>query len=167
MQNAPGTKRPESYSPINYDITLLNHLGTKNAWATRKDFVLKNNIIHTNLASLIKKARNNELSLAIFRPKEIVDFLIKETDREYDEKKLEEIKIRNKQISLFPQSKGECKKEGFKFMPKLPYKFSYRLIDDEGKESTMMIEDWEVGQLYWNCLKNSNEEELSRILKKR
>jgi hypothetical protein len=35
---------------------------------------------------------------------------------------------------------------------KLPYEFSYVFKDDKGKQSTLMIEDWELGQLYWNCL---------------
>jgi len=26
------------------------------------------------------------------------------------------------------------------------------LRDCNGKQSKMMIEDWEIGQLYWNCL---------------
>ena len=33
---------------------------------------------------------------------------------------------------------------------KLPYKFSFIFEDDSGKKSTMMIEDWETGMLYWN-----------------
>lgn len=59
------------------------------------------------------------------------------------------------QGSLFDTSD----KADFKIMPKLPYKFSYKFSDDEGKVSKMMIEDWEVGQLYWNCLKNASPEE--------
>jgi hypothetical protein len=42
---------------------------------------------------------------------------------------------------------------------KLPWKFSYTLEDDAGKRSTMMIEDWEIGELYWNCLKASRSPE--------
>lgn len=30
-------------------------------------------------------------------------------------------------------------------------------MDDTGKESTLMIEDWEIGQLYWNCLERYGE----------
>jgi hypothetical protein len=33
---------------------------------------------------------------------------------------------------------------------KIPYKFKYHFIDDEGRESTMTIEDWEIGALYRN-----------------
>lgn len=44
-----------------------------------------------------------------------------------------------------------------KLMPKLPYKFSYRFVDDAGRESTLMIEDWEIGQLYLKCAKRYSE----------
>jgi hypothetical protein len=44
-------------------------------------------------------------------------------------------------------------------MPKLQYVFSYTFEDDVGKESTLMIEDWEIGQLYWSCFKKYNCEE--------
>lgn len=37
-------------------------------------------------------------------------------------------------------------------MRKLPHKFSCRFLDDEGIEGKLMIEDWEIGALYWNCL---------------
>jgi len=145
--------RPESYRPINRDdIALLDSIGTDHAWAARKNIILKNNTIHTNLASLIEQANSNKLSLAIFRPKEITDFLVEEADREWDEKKLAKLKASQQQQSLFEEMK-----EDFKVMPKLPYKFSYRFIDDEGTTSTLMIEDWEVGQLYWNCLKGADE----------
>jgi len=43
-----------------------------------------------------------------------------------------------------------------KTIPKLPYKFSYSFQDDEGNKACLMIEDWEIGALYWNCLKSAN-----------
>jgi hypothetical protein len=49
--------------------------------------------------------------------------------------------------------------EDFRIMPKLPYKFSYRFKDDAGIESKLMIEDWEIGQLYWNCEKRYGKDE--------
>jgi hypothetical protein len=43
---------------------------------------------------------------------------------------------------------------------KLTYKFSFIYEDDEGKQSTQMIEDWETGQLFWNCLQRHEGDEL-------
>ncbi len=42
-------------------------------------------------------------------------------------------------------------------------------ILDNGKESKMMIEDWEIGMLYWNCLKQveGNESEALILVRKK
>jgi hypothetical protein len=40
----------------------------------------------------------------------------------------------------------------------LPYKFSYKFQDQNGRKATLMIEDWEIGQLYWSCLKRCNND---------
>ncbi|MCY4287741.1 MAG: hypothetical protein OXC63_04030 [Aestuariivita sp.] len=58
------------------------------------------------------------------------------------------------QGSLF----DEFSKEGFLPVRKLLYKFSYVIEDCHGTRSRMMIEDWEIGQLYWNCFKNNDED---------
>jgi hypothetical protein len=52
---------------------------------------------------------------------------------------------------------------------KLPYKFSFVFSDNTGKERTLMIEDWETGQLYWNCLQKheGNEKKACEDVKKR
>lgn len=42
---------------------------------------------------------------------------------------------------------------------KLPYKFSFNFEDCNGKRSKMMIEDWETGQLFWNCLQRYQGDE--------
>ena len=46
-----------------------------------------------------------------------------------------------------------------KVVRKLPYKFFYQFEDSCGKTSKLMIEDWEIGALYWNCLKTSGGDE--------
>ena len=70
------------------------------------------------------------------------------SEREWDAKKLDILKSKAAQGNLFQETV-----EAFKVVNKLPYKFSYVFLDEEGVKRTMMIEDWEIGQLYWNCLK--------------
>ncbi len=153
--------RPESYRVIDPDaIKLIGPVvDTKKAWQARKSILFDKNPIYTNLAELISKANTNKLSLAIFKPKNIIDFIVKEVDREWDADSLEHLKERSKQFSLFDlQQEDEVQKE-FSRVDKLPYKFSYKFLDDSGKESTLMIEDWGIGMLYWNCLKSSDNNE--------
>ena len=54
-----------------------------------------------------------------------------------------------------------------KLMPKVPYKFRYIFEDNEGKRSSLMIEDWETGQLYWNCLRRAENNEQIAVKKVR
>ena len=50
-------------------------------------------------------------------------------------------------------------KEVFEVVKKLPYEFSYKFTTEDGKPHTLMIEDWELGSLYWKSLKNSGYNE--------
>lgn len=142
--------RKESYRPVSYDteIKILDHLDTKSNWLLRKEIVFKNKV-YTDIDELIAEAKNREImtSLAVFKPTEIVDFTVEEVEREWDKKKLEKLK-QDRSSNLFAQEDEDL----FEVVKKLPYKFSYVLRDCNGKQSKMMIEDWEIGQLYWNCL---------------
>ena len=71
-------------------------------------------------------------------------------EREWDKEKLQALN----QLNIFDTVKTERPK----VVKKLPYEFSYLFKDDKGKEAKIMIEDWELGQLYWNCLKDQDEE---------
>jgi len=147
--------RPESYRPISEDteIKIVAHLDTKYNWAERKKFVLNN--VYTNLAKLITDAKDKSLctSLATFKPTEIVDFVYEdEKERDWNRKKLEELN----QLKLF-----EKRNNRFQVVRKLPYKFSFIFKDDAGKRSKLMIEDWETGQLFWNCLDECKDEKIA------
>lgn len=150
--------RPESFSPKHYDfrdLILHNRLDTKSNWLSRKEFCLKQ--VFTNLGTLIdaSKAPKN-LSLATFKPTEIIGLEIENDEREWKN----EWKELRKQGDLFATDQSPEI-----LIPKLPYKFYYRFIDDSGKPSRLMIEDWEIGALYWKCLRYAEGNE-SIALKK-
>ena len=150
--------RKESYRPYNIDddIILGEEVGTSNNWAQRKSIILKD--VKTNMEDLIAEAKNPDIgtSLAILKPKEVIDFICKPTDRNWDQDKLKAIIARQQQGNLFEENNAE---QIFKIVDKLPYEFSYRFTTEDGKVRTLMIEDWELGSLYWNCLKRANGDE--------
>ena len=160
--------RPESHRVVDPENIILGKvIDTKNNWQERKSILFDKNPIYTNRDELITKAHANELSLAIFKPKKIIDFVVKEVEREHNADCLAHLTEQSKQFSLFDiQSETEVETE-FSRVNKLPYKFSYTFVDDIGKESTLMIEDWEIGALYWNCLKACNNDEALAIQKVR
>jgi hypothetical protein len=142
--------RPESYKPkaggLNFKV--LERVGTEHNWKDRKQVALKK--VYTNLSALIDEAKDKAIctSLAVFKPKEILEFVIKSVERTWNKSKLAALEAKAKQLKLFEESDNP-----FAVVEKLPYKFSYRFTDDEDRESTLMIEDWEIGALYWNCLR--------------
>ena len=74
--------RPESHSPNNYEIKILDTLDTKDYWKERKKFCLNN--VYFNKAKLIQDSQKpKNLSLAAFKPSKIVDFIVEEDGREW------------------------------------------------------------------------------------
>jgi len=80
--------RPESYRPsdLNKEIRILDKIDTKNDWSVRKEFTLKN--VFTNMTDLIKNAKENGISLAVIKPKNVIDFIWEPCEREWDKRKL-------------------------------------------------------------------------------
>ena len=148
--------RPESYSPklgVDEPINVFEHIGTANEWAARKSFVLKETFFSMNELIALAKDPNKRKSLATLKPSRIVDFVIEEDDREWKQKWKDELK----QFNMFelPTQGGQKK-----VVKKLPYKFSYRFFSDGDKEPRkMMIEDWEIGALFWKCLVQTDGDE--------
>jgi hypothetical protein len=151
--------RIESHKVLNIDTIKVNEPeNTKVNWEERKRILFKSEKVYTNLDELINLAKAPPYrSLAIFKPIKIMDFYSEPTERDWPQNKLEQIREKAKQLSLF-QTPDEVIEE-FKFVQKLPYLFKYRFKDDQGKESNLMIEDWEAGTLYLNCLRNANGDE--------
>ena len=144
--------RPESFRPVSLDtpFKVVGHIDTKNAWAARKELVLRN--VYTDMGKLLEDCKATHMSLAVLKAM-ITKFVIKPVERQWDAKKLEAVKANQHQLDLFEQ------KEVFEVVKKLPYEFSYEFKTDDGKSHTLMIEDWELGTLYWNCLESSGNDE--------
>lgn len=158
--------RPETYRPNLETLAVEPKTSNKRVdWDERKRIIFKNQKIYTNLQELISKARADDTSLAIFKPTKVLDFLVEETDRDWDPDKLTILRNLSQQMSLF-QTPEELEAE-FKVVQKVPYKFSYHFEDDSGKHSTLMIEDWEIGMLYFNSLAAADGNEKVAIEKVR
>lgn len=145
--------RPESYRPIDIDaddlVVFGDKIDTKYNWAKRKEIVLQD--VYTDLTKLITEAKTKGVntSLAVFKPTKIKDFIVEKSERDWSQRQ----KAALQQGNLFED------KSTFEVVKKLPYKFSYTFEDCNGREATLMNEDWEVGALYWNCLKKHKGDE--------
>lgn len=161
--------RPESFRPTDISkIELIGDpVGIGDGWAERKQIIFGNNAVNYDLSTLIVRANSNELSIAIFKPTELLSFVVEKTEHEWNPASLKILEAKANQLSFF-QSEDEVRKE-FSIVKKLPYKFSYQFQDSTGKKSTLMIEDWEIGALFWTCLRrsNGNEDEAIALVRKK
>ena len=90
----------------------------------------------------------------------MINFYAEATESEWDKEKVAKIMANRKTENLFEDFNPDV---DFNIVKKLPYKFKFHFIDVNGRESKMMIEDWETGQLYWNCLKRHHGDEKKAI----
>ena len=156
--------RPESYRPTDLDkeIRILDKVDTKGDWGKRK--MLVKDKIWYNMTELIATAKDSDIgtSLAIVKPKEIIDFVWKSCDRDWDKLKMDRVIANKAQGSLFDEAETRLV---FRVVKKLPYDFFYIFTTEDGKTRKIMIEDWELGALYWNCLDNAKGNEKEACIK--
>lgn len=151
--------RPESHSPRYYDFRDFDVLESvaiggnsaqkTDAWNKRINLVSKN--VFTNMSELIAESREpKNTSLATFKPTKILAFIIEDDDSEWKPEWKEQLK----QLDLFSLEGGQQRE----LIKKIPHKFYYQFEDDVGRRSRLMIEDWELGQLYFNCVARYGKE---------
>lgn len=158
-------RRPESYRPVDEsELQAVAHIGTQDQWLERRRVVLGKSKVFDKLDELILGAKLNEISLAIFKPAKIIDFIIeREESREWDHKKLRAMRKYIDQLSLFDDNEW---RKTFRVIPKLPFKFSYRFEDASGLRSQLQILDWEIGALFWNCMRREQLQDEEAAIEK-
>lgn len=157
--------RPETFRSTNAaQLVPVGHIGTEHQWRARRQLLLKTAKVYDRLDDLITEAKSNTTSLAVFKPSRVLDFTIVQEDREWDPKKLEQMRNLYSQLDLFEDNDW---RKTFQVIPKLPYSFSYKFEDSSGRQSDLQILDWEAGALYWNCHRSANGNEAGALAKVR
>src|SRR5690554_4227089 len=130
LKNTNKDFRPESYSPADTslkDLEIIETIDTANKWSKRKFLILDNGPkVYTSLSKLIEDSKEpKNVSLATFKPTKITGF-------EYEEERdwSEGLKKNILQHDLFDERGGKGDQDTVK---KLPFKFYYRIEDDNGK----------------------------------
>lgn len=116
--------------------------------------------IYTNLDELVAEAKQKDthkrVSLATFKPAKILGVEYEVNKDLPDEKDIRAAEQKMNEPTLFDEP-GEDRKM-IRAARQVPYKFYYRIEDDCGRQSCMMIIDWEISMLFRNCLKTNPEE---------
>jgi hypothetical protein len=147
--------RPESFTPEMMSVKLGEVVSTNDQWAERCRLILDNGRVYDDMSLLIEFAKADKLSLATYKPREVLNFTAEKVEGKWSEEKLVAVRGLSNQRDLFEDDGAP-----YDLVHKLPYKFKYHFKDADGTERRLMIEDWEIGALYWNCLKGAagNEE---------
>ncbi len=157
--------RPETFRPVDEnELSPVGHVDTTNNWSERRRILLKTARVYDRLDELITGAKANQVSLAVFKPTRITDFISEDESREWDSDKLRKMRDITNQPELFADNNW---RNTFRVIPKLPDSFSYRLEDAVGKRSEMQVLDWEAGALYWHCLQSTDGDESKALAKVR
>jgi hypothetical protein len=153
--------RKESYRPDCDSIqTVGEPIGTNPGnWAKRARYVLAKKA--RSMEDLYEQQEADRTSLGIFRPKQVRDLVVGADDPEWPPKFLQELK---------QQRLLEYRKKTLVPPRKVPFKFHYQFeCDDERcKGHRMMIEDWEVGALFWRLVDQglSHKDAASKVREK-
>jgi hypothetical protein len=164
IEKSQSDARPESYRVVNLEtLKVEGEIPTdKNGvWDARRKLVLKN--VQTSKKAIIEGAHQNKFSLVVFKPTKFLRFDWENDDKDWDPKKIAALESDRKQLDMFKNLQ-----DPFKIVKKVPYKFFYEFEDDAGEKSHLMIEDWEIGALYWNCFKKTKDgKETCELVKKK
>lgn len=143
--------RKDSYRPKMDTLRPLGEpLDTKNKWAERKKYVLAQRM--RSMEELYELQERENVSLGIVRPKRVLDLVVEETEREW---KSEWQTLFLQQRLFGPQQKP---------LEKIPFRFSYRFACDDPRckgNHEMMIEDWELGQLFLTLRDSEQSEQVA------
>ena len=110
--------RPETYHPQDYDqLVPAGHMDTSDNWRERRELLLKRATVYDRLEPLMVGAKENRLSLAVFKPTKILDFIWEDDDREWNADKVARMREQTKQKEMFAE---EAWRETFNLIPNFP-----------------------------------------------
>ncbi|MHC4695498.1 MAG: hypothetical protein ACYTFA_02010 [Planctomycetota bacterium] len=136
--------RKESYRPNCDTIKLLGEqISAARNWGERAKYVLRGK--SDSIEHLKEQQARDRTSLGIFKPKKVHDLVYKQASADWKAS----FKAALAQARLW-----EDRKVSKKPPRKVPFKFQYVFECDDSrcKGHRMMIEDWEVGALYWRLV---------------
>ncbi|WP_441288590.1 hypothetical protein ACSRUE_42735 [Sorangium sp. KYC3313] len=156
---------PETFRPVDeHELHPVEHIDTSDNWRERRRILLKTARVYDRLDDLIAGAKANQVSLAVFKPTRILEFVWEAEERQWNPDKVREMREATKLYDLFADKTW---RETFKEIDKLPYSFSYKFEDAAGRQSELQVLDREAGALYWNCLRSADGDEPRALAKVR
>jgi len=137
--------RKESYRPREETLQVLGEpIDTRHDWAERAKYALAKRA--PSMEALYDLQKQDNTSLGVIRPQEVLDLEVSEDADDWKPQFKE---------ALRQQRLWDDRSATFEPPRKVPWKFHCRFRCDDTRckgNHRMMIEDWEAGALYWNCV---------------
>jgi len=142
--------RKESHHAHDSSIQKLRHIDTKNNWEERKSIIIP--MQKKSVEDLKNQYKLDHTSMGVIKPKLIVDFKVTPID-----------KCRPWEKALIMGIQQTLDGEHYQSpLEKIPYKFSYVFKCDDSdctKNHDLMIEDWEICELYRKTKQDTKDEQ--------
>jgi len=153
--------RRESFRPDCDTLKLLGEpIPTKRGnWSSRARYALAKKA--ASMEDLHDRQEADKTSLGVFKPKKVHDLIITPDDPDWKAG----FKAALRQARLW-----ENRTKSLEPPRKVPFKFQYKFDCDDHRCNghQMMIEDWEVGALYWNLVdKGASPEEAAQKVRQK
>ncbi len=147
MQKHPQDSRPESYRPDELSIEAGEVIDSDKGWSRRWEWIQPT--VSGSMCEIQRLQAENGKSLGVFKPKQVLDFVIEDASETFSGKQEAELD----QMSLFDEQPDR--------LEKIPMIFKYRyLCNEEGcRGHAQSIIDWELMELYRNVRDSSESVE--------
>ena len=168
ISKAKSDYRPESHK-IN-DISTIKVTGQIDPhrdWRDRME-QLKGLTVYQSLDQIKAESEQSHLSLALLKPVQIIDLEIsKESHPNWTQEELDAMSGYSEQMTLGLED--EVAALSARILEKIPYKFHYVykvMKDGVLSDERMIIKDWEIAQLYRNCVKSHPNDWQNKVKQK-
>ncbi|MCT7974369.1 hypothetical protein [Laspinema olomoucense] len=130
--------RLESYRIDDSSIEIIRSIDTSNGWQNRKDLIFPLKF------SSIQEIKERGKSLGLITPYHINKVFTEKSERDWKPKQ----QVILDQLDLFEPPVE---------LEKIPYKFGYDFVEEDGKSHRFSISDWEISELYRKCRNKSQK----------
>ena len=176
LEQRPSQKdlRRESYHCLSMPDRSSGFIPSKDNWSERRHYCIDNVEVYRTIEewekAIVVEEGKRPSSLGTFKPASILNFEAVPVDTtNLDKEKQEILDNLYSQLDLFEEEKKELRNQYWKMAESIPYRFYYRFRDFSGVEKRLMIEDWEVFELYRKCRDNycrTEEEAIAKVREK-
>lgn len=157
IEKAANDHRPESHKVYIDTLRCLQDIKTNGEWVHRWEWLDKIPQF-SNPDSMNELRLKSHISLALLKPKSLERLeIVKARSEDWTDEEKAKLLQMQMQGELFTQ---EQVKQEIKDLKKIPYDFYYHYIyesPDGEKQGHFKIVDWEIGALYWNCVRSHKD----------